>query len=96
MGDHDLHRAIGAHGRRLDDLLARVTALEFRAAQVPEERILAATALVLTERRLALEELAEDLDCAVLPNRVAEHMAAIQHAVAEGVRRGIKLAKGEA
>jgi len=80
--------------------VARITLLEAIRAEIPEDRIVAAAALVLRERAIHMEELGLTFhmarrggaDC----DRIARHNADIEHMVADAVRRGIKLGRGEA
>jgi hypothetical protein len=81
-------------------LAARVRALEARAQEIPEDRILAAAALVLRERVIQMDELGFTFSLARQAGadgaRIARHHADIEHMVAEAVRRGIALGRGDA
>lgn len=73
-------------------LLVRVAALEQTMAKITEEDIIAAAALVAVERGHQLDELSGQLLYGAGVDDTAKHMANIQHAIADGVRKGVELA----
>lgn len=92
---HDLHRAIGVHGRRLDEAFRRLAELEARAKVVDEDAIKGAAALLMAEHRLQLDDLTDLIIENAGKSVAAKHAGTVQHIIVEAVRRGVRIGKGE-
>lgn len=90
--DHDLHRAIGVQGRRLDELTDRVRALETTRSVIPEARIEAAAHAAIAEED-SNGTLGELLDGDM---EIDEFSGLMREVLGRAIRRGIAMGRGEA
>lgn len=92
----ELAEMVEALGGRLTDVIERLAPIErdrARALEIHPDDILGAAAIVMAERRIALDDIADDLIAGAGAEGAARHMGGIQHAIVEAVKRGVALAQ---